>query len=105
MHARSIARLAILAVAVVLVGLVPPRASAAVGNPILYVDGKHGYDNAVGITWSADWGRSTAKPFKTVERALEETKHGSPAAIRIREGNERSGARNAERALRHVSAT
>ena len=84
MHARSIARLAILAVAVVLVGLVPPRASAAVGNPILYVDGKHGYDNAVGITWSADWGRSTAKPFKTVERALEETKHGSPAAIRIR---------------------
>ena len=59
-------------------------ASAATGHPFLYVDGKHGQDNAIGVTWSMDWGRSPEQPFKTIERALEETKHGSPAAIRIR---------------------
>ena len=82
---RMIARVLGPALAVALVlPSTPSPAAAASGHPILYVDGKHGSDNAVGVTWSADWGRSPEKPFKTVERALEETKHGSPTAIRIR---------------------
>ena len=62
----------------------PSHAAAAVSGPILYVDGKIGQDNPVGITWSTYWGRSPQHPFKSVKRALDETKHGSPAAIRIK---------------------
>jgi hypothetical protein len=59
-------------------------ANAASSGPILYVDGKIGFDSAASYQWSTDWGRSAQRPFKTIERALDETNHGSPAAIRIR---------------------
>jgi hypothetical protein len=62
----------------------PVDASAASSGPILYVDGKIGHDNPVDVTWTTYWGLSPEHPFKTVKRALEETRHGSPAAIRIR---------------------
>ena len=62
----------------------PRIADAAVGGPILYVDGKIGFDGPYGYQWSTDWGRSPQRPFKTIKRALDETNHGSPAAIRIK---------------------
>jgi hypothetical protein len=57
---------------------------AAASDWIIYVDGKTGYDAPDGNNASTTWGRSTAQPFKTIERALEETRHGAPTAIRIK---------------------
>jgi hypothetical protein len=58
--------------------------SAAASTWIIYVDGKIGFDSPIANTPSTTWGRSTAQPFKTIERALEETRHGAPTAIRIK---------------------
>ena len=78
---RLLGSLLVLSLAV----LVPPTsAGVATPGPTLYVDGKSGFDSPTTVGWTTEWGLSPARPFKTVERALEETNHGSPAAIRIR---------------------
>ncbi|HET9615486.1 MAG TPA: hypothetical protein VFP22_11800 [Candidatus Limnocylindrales bacterium] len=61
-----------------------PAAASAAAGPILYVDGKIGFDSPTSVSWTTDWGLSPQRPFKTVRRALDETNHGSPAAIRIK---------------------
>lgn len=66
-----------------LLGAVAVTPVAATGT-ILYVDGKIGQDPVIGPKASLTWGRSTATPFKTVERALEETRYVTPQAIRIK---------------------
>jgi hypothetical protein len=83
---RALTRVAAIAIAAALatVGNLAHPAPATAASGILYVDGKIGYDPAVGPSSSTTWGRSTAKPFKTVERALEETRFGLPSAIRIK---------------------
>ena len=82
------AALPLLLTVIVLVPVPPTAALAAGGGPVLYVDGKIGYDSPYEYQWTNDWGRSPQRPFRTVERALEETRHGSPAAIRIRGYND-----------------
>jgi Right handed beta helix region len=81
---RSVSRA--LSLLVVLAGLfaAPATPAAAATRPILYVDGKIGFDSVPGVAWSTDWGLTPGRPFKTVERALDETRHGSPTAIRIK---------------------
>lgn len=84
---RTLAPFGALVLGALLLLVGPPRpASGASGN--LYVDGKIGYDSPVGPTSSLTWGRSTAQPFKTVERALEELRFGLPPAIRIKGYND-----------------
>lgn len=63
-------------------GLSGAPAAAAV-RPTFYVDGKVGSDPALTSTLTS-WGQSPAQPFKTVRRALDETQHAQPVAIRIR---------------------
>jgi hypothetical protein len=65
-------------------GAMTPGTVSAATRPTLYVDGKIGQDPALGASPSLTWGRSTATPFKTVKRALDETKFGAPVAIRIK---------------------
>jgi len=69
---------------VVAAALGAPAAASASSHPTLYVDGKVGQDPPLGSTWSATWGTSVATPFKTIKRALDETKFGDPTAIRIK---------------------
>jgi hypothetical protein len=65
-----------------------PRSALAGAQSMIYVDGKIGQDPPLGTTASTTWGRSPAMPFKTIHRALDETKFGDPVAIRIRGYND-----------------
>jgi hypothetical protein len=67
-----------------LASVAPRPVAAAAAGPVLYVDGKIGFDPPTTVNWTTDWGLSPDRPFKTVERALDETNHGSPRGIRIK---------------------
>jgi hypothetical protein len=103
-HLTAGLMLLLVATVVALVGP-PAPARAATAGPILYVDGKIGHDDQVGVTWTTYWGLSPDHPFKTVKRALDETKHGSPAAIRIKGYNDYVYREKIDRGYRMGSAT
>jgi hypothetical protein len=57
--------------------------ASAATRPTFFVDGKTGQDPPLTSTLTS-WGQSTNQPFKTLRRALDETQHAMPTAIRIR---------------------
>ena len=69
--------------AVSVLGLLPVSGVAAVTRPTFFVDGKTGTDPPLTSSLTS-WGQSTAQPFKTLRRALDETQHAMPVAIRVR---------------------
>lgn len=62
------------------VGSVPTSAAT---RPTFFVDGKIGTDPPLTSSLPA-WGQSANEPFKTLRRALDETQHAMPVAIRVR---------------------
>ena len=78
--------LASLVIGVVLGAMLPALGAepvAAAVRPTFYVDGKIGTDPPLTSTLTT-WGQAANQPFKTIRRALDETQHAMPAAIRIR---------------------
>ncbi|MDP9468801.1 MAG: hypothetical protein M3P32_08715 [Chloroflexota bacterium] len=57
--------------------------AAGAVRPTFYVDGKIGTDPPFTST-PTSWGQAANQPFKTLRRALDETQHAMPTAIRVR---------------------
>ena len=81
--ARLLAALACALVLGASLGGVGVEQSAAATRPTFFVDGKIGSDPPLTSTLTS-WGQAANQPFKTVRRALDETQHAMPVAIRIR---------------------